>query len=305
MPVPAPPFSAERPAHGPFRAVPAPGHAGRHRAGSPVKPAPQRPRAATAAAGETPDSPPPMHVCGAVSPRRLLHPASQRRRQVARSLCAAQGNGPRPLRAWPKPRAGGGIHRPGPHPYRGPMPGWWSVSACISQARRVNHFPILTLAPSVPLHDQPRPAVSAEGPLAWSLGPRFVPRPVPGRPAPRRRLAVDHHVARAVLAGGRGGGQSTASTDRDQARAPLVPVRAPFRVTPPVRTLHPHGTIRTRVRYAKTPGLDRNRGSPHPGRSAPQRAEIGGPLRKSGGSLIAGSHLTGLPAVNAPGRSSG
>jgi hypothetical protein len=30
-----PPFSAERPAHGPFRAATAPGHAGRHRAGSP------------------------------------------------------------------------------------------------------------------------------------------------------------------------------------------------------------------------------------------------------------------------------
>ena len=271
MPVPAPPFSAERPAHGPFRAVPAPGHAGRHRAGSPVKPAPQRPRAATAAAGETPDSPPPMHVCGAVSPRRLLHPASQRRRQVARSLCAAQGNGPRPLRAWPKPRAGGGIHRPGPHPYRGPMPGWWSVSACISQARRVNHFPILTLAPSVPLHDQPRPAVSAEGPLPWSLGPRFVPRPVPRRPAPRRRVAVHQHVPRAVLTRGpRQGTVARHPRDSDQTRSPLVPVRAPLWVTPPVRTLHPHDTIRTRVRYAKTPGRDMT-GGPRTRGAAPRR----------------------------------
>jgi len=32
--------------------------------------------------------------------------------------------------------------------------------------------------------------------------------------------------------------------DSDQARPPLVPVRAPLRVTPPVRTMHPHATIR-------------------------------------------------------------
>jgi hypothetical protein len=32
---------------------------------------------------------------------------------------------------------------------------------------------------------------------------------------------------------------------RDQARPPLVPVLAALRVTPPLRTPHPHGTIRT------------------------------------------------------------
>src|SRR5438034_11445549 len=31
---------------------------------------------------------------------------------------------------------------------------------------------------------------------------------------------------------------------------PLVPVLAPLRVTPPIRTPHPHDTIRTRVRPA-------------------------------------------------------
>ena len=182
-------------------------------------------------------------------PRVLNRPANCGPFPLRRARERATG----PCERWPKPRAGG-IHRPGPHPYRGPMPGGWSVSACISQARRVNHFPILTLAPSVPLHDQPRPAVSAEGPLPWSLGPRFVPRPVPRRPAPRRRVAVHQHVPRAVLTRGpRQGTVARHPRDSDQTRSPLVPVRAPLWVTPPVRTLHPHDTIRTRVRYAKTP----------------------------------------------------
>jgi hypothetical protein len=39
----------------------------------------------------------------------------------------------------------------------------------------------------------------------------------------------------------------------DLARSPLVPVRAPLRVipAPPIRTLHPHDTIRTRVRFTR------------------------------------------------------
>ncbi len=36
---------------------------------------------------------------------------------------------------------------------------------------------------------------------------------------------------------------------RDQARSPLVPVRAPLRVAPPVRPPNPMGTIRTHVRF--------------------------------------------------------
>jgi hypothetical protein len=35
-------------------------------------------------------------------------------------------------------------------------------------------------------------------------------------------------------------------------RPPLMPVGAPLRVAPPVRTLHPHDTIRTRVRSPRT-----------------------------------------------------
>ena len=58
-----------------------------------------------------------------------------------------------------------------------------------------------------------------------ALGPRLVPRLVPGRPA-ARRLAVHHQVT----------------------RSPLVPVLAALRVTPPVGTLHLHSPIRTRER---------------------------------------------------------
>jgi hypothetical protein len=39
----------------------------------------------------------------------------------------------------------------------------------------------------------------------------------------------------------------------DQPRTPLVPVLAPLRVTPPVRTLDPMGTIRTHVRVVDAP----------------------------------------------------
>ena len=39
--------------------------------------------------------------------------------------------------------------------------------------------------------------------------------------------------------------------ESDQARSPLMPVGVPLRVAPPIRPLHPHDTIRTRVRFAR------------------------------------------------------
>ena len=83
-------------------------------------------------------------------------------------------------------------------------------------------------------------------PLSASWVIRVVPRLVPGRPASRRRFAVHHHVPRPVLTRGeRGGTVAWHPRDSDPARSPLVAVRAALRVTPPVRTLHPHDTIRT------------------------------------------------------------
>jgi len=79
----------------------------------------------------------------------------------------------------------------------------------------------------------------------------LTPRPVPHRPAPRRRVTEHGHVS------GRGARRAGSlrraavahhPRDDDPARSPLVPVLAPLRVTPPVRPLNPMGTIRTRVR---------------------------------------------------------
>jgi hypothetical protein len=80
----------------------------------------------------------------------------------------------------------------------------------------------------------------------------LVPRPVPRRPAARRRVAVHHHVPRPVLElGPRRGALARHPAPDDPARPPLVPIRAPLRVTPPVRALHPHDTIRTRERLRR------------------------------------------------------
>jgi hypothetical protein len=97
----------------------------------------------------------------------------------------------------------------------------------------------------------PRLDCSATGsPVVLHAG--LVPRPVPRRPAARRRVAVHHHVPRPMFALGpcRGAVARHPAHD-DPARPPLVPVRAPLRVTPPVRALHPHATIRTRERLRR------------------------------------------------------
>ena len=69
---------------------------------------------------------------------------------------------------------------------------------------------------------------------------RVVPQPVPHRPAARRRVAVHDQVPWAVLARGpRRRAVARHPRHRDQARPPLVPVRAPLRVAPPVRSPRP------------------------------------------------------------------
>jgi hypothetical protein len=50
------------------------------------------------------------------------------------------------------------------------------------------------------------------------------------------------------------GGSRRHPRQDDSARPPLMAVRAPLRITPPVRTLHPHGTIRTHARTARRSG---------------------------------------------------
>jgi hypothetical protein len=51
------------------------------------------------------------------------------------------------------------------------------------------------------------------------------------------------------------GRSGTAPTKRSPGRAPLVPVRAPLWVEPPIGTPHTHDTIRTRVRRRKSASL--------------------------------------------------
>jgi hypothetical protein len=82
---------------------------------------------------------------------------------------------------------------------------------------------------------------------------RVVPRRVPHRPAARRRIAEHRHVPGRAATGRRPGRRAVAQQPRhgDQSRSPPVPVLAPLRVTPPVRTRTPIGTIRTRVRMAR------------------------------------------------------
>src|SRR6266516_6444916 len=80
------------------------------------------------------------------------------------------------------------------------------------------------------------------------------PGPVPDGPAARRCVAEHRHMPRRAadpLLGSQSG-RAVAQHPRhgDQPRSPLVPVLAPLRVTPPVRTPHPHDTIRTRIRLA-------------------------------------------------------
>jgi hypothetical protein len=85
------------------------------------------------------------------------------------------------------------------------------------------------------LKRQLRPVRNAAGTTpTGSLAPRCRTLPYARPPAPGRRLR------RRAVAQYPGHG--------DQARSPLVPVLAPLRVTPPVRSPHPHDKIRTRVR---------------------------------------------------------
>ena len=96
---------------------------------------------------------------------------------------------------------------------------------------------------------------ATDGPIVLHAG--LVPRPPPGRPA-ARRLAVHHHMTRAVLPLGRRWRAVTRHPAHDDPpRSPLVPVLAALRITPPARTLHPHDTIRTRARMAGTSGRRR------------------------------------------------
>jgi hypothetical protein len=60
-------------------------------------------------------------------------------------------------------------------------------------------------------------------------------RPVPRRPAARRRRAIHRHMPRrpAAAGGHRRGAVAQRPRNHDQPRAPLVPVGAPLEITPP------------------------------------------------------------------------
>src|SRR6266550_1821420 len=87
-----------------------------------------------------------------------------------------------------------------------------------------------------PTCDPTRPQAEA------SLTVLFTARPVPDRPAARRRSAVDRQMpGRAVAAGlDRRGTVAQRERHDDQARPPLVPVLAALRVAPPARPYHCH-----------------------------------------------------------------
>jgi hypothetical protein len=109
----------------------------------------------------------------------------------------------------------------------------------------------------VPTTPEPRPGAPVrsrgDGGSRPMPGPgwagRLVLRLIPGRPA-ARRLAVHRHMPRGTRGAGRPGRGTVAQHPRndDPARPPLVSVLAPLRVTPPLRPVHVHDTIRTQVR---------------------------------------------------------
>jgi hypothetical protein len=93
------------------------------------------------------------------------------------------------------------------------------------------------------------------GPPSTAALPRpLAPWPVPHRPAPGRGRAVHRQMPRspAPAGGHRQGTVAHRPRHADQARPPLVPVRAPLRVAPPLWTPHPHAAIRTQIRTDST-----------------------------------------------------
>ena len=92
--------------------------------------------------------------------------------------------------------------------------------------------------------------------MAWQqsgsreLTHRLMPGLVPAGPA-ARRIAPDHQVTCPRYPATLRDSQCAVAwrpVHGDQARSPLVPIRAPLRVTPPHRPPHPHKTSRTRKR---------------------------------------------------------
>ena len=77
---------------------------------------------------------------------------------------------------------------------------------------------------------------SPAGKSSWAP---LAPGPVPHRPAARRAGSKPPCARPALPRGPPQGTVARHPAHRDQARAPLVPVRAPLRVTPSVRTSHP------------------------------------------------------------------
>jgi hypothetical protein len=145
-----------------------------------------------------------------------------------------------------RPAASGGGAR-GRHKGAKPVPGSHGV-ATLRRAALVTS-PFARVLPGVHLLG-PGVAGSGDLPDSWS-GPRLMPRPVPHRPAARRRVAEHRHMPR--WCAWRAGSLRRAAVTHhprhdDPAGTPLMPVAAAFRVTPPAGPPHAHHTIRTRVR---------------------------------------------------------
>ncbi len=139
-------------------------------------------------------------------------------------------------------------------------------------------------------------------------GAPLTPRPVPHRPAARRRVAEHRHVPRRATTHplpGSQGGRAVAQHPRhcDQTWSPLVPVLAPLRVTPPRRTPHAHDTIRTRIRLAaQRPALPMIRGRGRCGVPWPHRQQAPRPGTSSVRARLAAHRDTRRAALDSAAR---
>jgi hypothetical protein len=143
-------------------------------------------------------------------------------------------------RSPPLPRSPGRGTMPPLSPRR-TVPGPGTVDS------RTDHLRFCQIPQQGPAHVLVPPSHCGGPP--WSTSARVMTRPVPHRRASRHPACDGQVPPRRSRRMRHSGWSAMAALPRhqDQARSPLVPVGALFRVAPPARPPHAHGTIRTPV----------------------------------------------------------